>query len=305
MGIERVRRWQWVVLSLVLGLGLAQARRFDADDLPNRLGEGVADRGWFEREVQRQVPLADGTSVPAFSRLRVYPLSVQERGGRRPVHVVAGMYLAHAGHREGPPGGGAPVGKLRPYFYIAPVPYQSLADERARKPVAAAATVRDYLDGLRAKGVTYTYAWWADPRYAAAAWVGGSFVLIGVLWPTALSLLVYGTFRAPPDEKGVSLWKVRPAHTPRRSAVNAAAVGGMSAPGGHAPGRNTASAPRGGAAPAPGAPVTTVPVLSAAPAEDEAAVSPEHEHKEFGARRDDYYPTELKAAARGTDPVHG
>jgi hypothetical protein len=305
MGIERIRRWHWVVLSLVLGLGLAQARRFDADDLPNRLGEGLADRGWFEREVQRRVPLADGTSAPAFGRLRVYPLSVQERGGRRPVHVVAGMYLAHAGNREGAPGGGAAVGKLRPYFFIAPVPYQSLGDERARKPVAPGATVRDYLDGLRGKGVTYTYAWWTDPRYAAAAWVGGSFLLIGGLWPTALNLLAYGTFRAPPDEKGVNLWKVRPVHTPRRSAVNAAAVGGLPAPGGHAPGRNTASAPRGGAAPAPGAPVTMVPVLSAAPAEYEAAVSPEHEHKEFGASRDDYYPTELKAAARGTDPVHG
>jgi hypothetical protein len=307
MRLERVRRWQWVVLSLVVGLGLAQVRRFDADDLPDRLGQGVADRAWFEREVQRRVPLADGSTVPAFGRLRVYPLSVPERTGRRRVHVVAGMYLAHAGNGRGDAGGadagGADaVGKVRPYFFIAPVPYQSLGDERSRKPVDPGATVLDYLDGLRGKGVTYTYAWWAHPRYAAAAWVGGSFVLIGVLWPTALNLLAYGTFRPPPEEKGVSLWKVRPSHTsPPRSAVTAA-VATRPAPAAHAP---VPVAPP----PSPratAAPPDTVPVLSVGPAEDDvAAATPGHEHKEFGARRDDYYPTELKAAPRGAGHAHG
>jgi hypothetical protein len=309
MRLDRFRRWHWVVLSLAVGLGLAQARQFDAHDLLNRLGDGVADRGWFEREVQRQVTLADGSSVPAFGRLRVYPLSVRERGGRRQVHVVAGMYLTHAGDggaAGGGTGGTAAVGKLRPYFFIAPVPYRSLGDERAGKPVDPGATVRRYLDGLRAEGVTYTYAWWADSRYAAAAWVGGSFALVGVLWPTALNLLVYGTFRAPREEKRVSLWKVRPAHLPPpRNAVTVAAVAGPPVAGN----RGAACAappPQQGATAPPGASTATAPVLSVAPAGDEvAAATPGHEHKEFGAKRDDFYPTELKAAPRRTDPVHG
>jgi len=305
MRLERVRRWQWVVLSLVVGLGLAQARRFDADDLPNRLGEGVADRGWFEREVQRRVPLADGSTVPAFGRLRVYPLSVPERTGRRQVHVVAGMYLAQAGNGRGDAGGVDTVGKFRPYFFIAPLPYPSPGDERSRKPVDPRATVLDYLDGLRAKGVTYTYAWWADPRYAAAAWVGGSFVLIGVLWPTALNLLAYGTFRPPPEEKGVSLWKVRPAHAPPpRNAVNVAAV--AAAPVGGERAAISASLPPSPKGDVPAASPAPVPALSVAPSEDDVtAAAPGHEHKEFGAERDDYYPTELKAAGRHTEHAHG
>jgi hypothetical protein len=310
MRLERFRRWHWVVLSLVVGLGLAQARQFDAHDLLNRLGDGFADRGWFEREVQRQVTLADGSSVPAFGRLRVYPLSVRERGGRRQVHVVAGMYLTHVPDGRGGAGGGgaggaSAVGRIRPCFFIAPVPYQSLGDERAGKPVDPGGTVRRYLDGLRAKGVTYTYAWWADSRYAAAAWVGGSFALVGVLWPTALNLLVYGTFGAPREEKGVSLWKVRPAHLPPPRDAVKAAVAGMPVAGNHCA-ISAKPPPQHGATAPQGASRATTPVLSVAPADDEVtAATPGHEHKEFGARRDDFYPTELKAAPRRTDPVHG
>ena len=307
MGLERVRRWHWVVLSLVVGLGLAEARRFDHDELPGRLGEGVADRAWFEREVRRGVTLADGSTVPAFSRLRVYPLTLRERGGRRPVHVVAGMYLAKVGEQGDLSGAaGGPVGKLRPYFFIAPVPYQPLAYQRAGEWVDADATVRDYLDSLRDDGVTYTYAWWAEPRYAMAAWVGGSFVLIGLLWPTALNLLTYGSFRAPPEEKGVDLWKLKPRRRlapPPQPAWTVAPV--ASASGRHvaAPDRSPVTGPASATANRAPAPASA-PVLSLAPAGHDDADQADHEQKEFGAQRDDFYPTELKVTRRA-DQVAG
>ena len=50
--------------------------------------------------------------------------------------------------------------------------------------------------------------------------------------------------------------------------------------------------PDGASAPVP------VPVLTLARAHCDAAVSPEHDHKEFGAKRDDFYPTELKVTRR-------
>lgn len=299
MRLERVKRWQWVILSLVVGTGLALARRVDQDDLPARLGEGVADRAWFEREVRRRVTLADGSTVPAFGRLTVYPLSVPERGGRRPVHVVAGMYLARVDDGGDAAGASAAVGKLRPYFFIAPVPYQSLADQRAGKPVDPKATVRGFLDGLKGSGVTYRYGWWADARWAGAAWAGGSFVLIGLLWPTALNLMVFGRFRAPREEKGISLWKVKSAPAPPRPrpVATAAPAPVVAGPDGYA---FTGSAPHVGpraSAPACDAARAAAPVLSAGPAVDAGvAAAVEHEHKEFGARRDDFYPTELKAA---------
>jgi len=312
MRLERVKRWQWVVISVLVGLGLAYARRADLDDLPSRLGEGVANQQWFERQVQRKVTLADGSTIPAFSRLTVYPLSTPERGGRRAVHVVAGMYLAQvdeAPDRSDPKGAttrpapGA-TGKLRPYFFIAQAPYRSLADVRSGKPVDRRSTVRTYLDGLRDKGVSYTYAWWADARYATAAWVAGSVVVIGLAWPTVVNLIAFGSFRAPREQKGISLWKVkgttsaapRPAAMPTAASLPLPEVPAPVSPGDIAAGID----------PHLGAPDMPVKVLTSAPVE--AVLADDHEHKEFGAKRDDFYPTELRVHPHkpvhvGTDPT--
>ena len=92
-------------------------------------------------------------------------MAVRERGQSKPVHVVAGMYLTEPRYAPGPfaaTTGASPTGKLRPYFYIAPVPFQPVADRQSGKPPAADATVTDYLDSLKSQGVTYAYAWWAD-----------------------------------------------------------------------------------------------------------------------------------------------
>ena len=304
MRLERVKRWQWIVLSIVVGLALAYARRVDHDELPSRLGEGVADRHWFESEVQRQVVLADGSALPALSRLTVYPLSVHERGGRRTVHVVSGMYLSKLdspgvapattpANANPPPA----TGKLRPYFFIAPVPYRPLADERAGKPADTQATVRDYLDGLAGKGVTYRYAWWADARYAAAAWVGGSVLLIGLLWPTAINLLVFGAFRRPPEEKGISLWNVKGAHAPapRQHAVLHPASADRNVEADRIVAQTGPTSASASDLPRP-QPLAPPVALASAPVEPCSVA--EHAHKEFGAKRDDFYPTELKAAAR-------
>jgi hypothetical protein len=82
-----------MAISVVVGLALAYARRDDPEALLSRLGEGIADQRWFEQQVQRRVPLADGSTVPAFGRLTVYPLTLKERGQRINVHVVSGVAL--------------------------------------------------------------------------------------------------------------------------------------------------------------------------------------------------------------------
>jgi len=217
-------------------------------------------------------------------------MTVRERGQSKPVHVVAGMYLSEGRHRPDPPmptTGPAPVGKLRPYFYIAPVPFQPLADVQRGQQPTPGATVINYLDGLKAQGVTYAYAWWADARYAAAAWTGGAFLLIGVVWPTCVNLLAFGTFRRPREEKGVSLWRVK-ASTPK---VQPAAPR-VTTPALDVPDRTVTPMDKP-PVPTERPPATPPPTLVLEPvAAGPAADDP---HKEFGAGRDDFYPTELKA----------
>jgi hypothetical protein len=290
MRLERIQRWQWMVLSIVIGLALAYARRTDPESLLARLGEGVADQRWFEEELLRKVPLADGSTLPAFGRLTVYPITLHERGERKPAYVVAGMYLTEGPHvrRAGVPASGpAMTGKLRPYFYIAPAPFQSLADRQAGKPPTAGATVKDY---LKSKGIPFAYAWWADARFAGAAWVGGAFLLIGVIWPTCVSLLAFGTFRRPREPKGVSLWRVR-APAPARPRQPAAAQAPL--PTHVASDGPVDLTPAGVPSHTDQAPAASPPALRLEPVA--AGPAAEDEHKAFGAGRDDFYPTELKA----------
>jgi hypothetical protein len=45
------------------------------------------------------------------------------------------------------------------------------------------------------------YAWWAEPKTVWTMWMGGSVLVLGVIWPLALQLLIKGGFAPPPREK--------------------------------------------------------------------------------------------------------
>jgi hypothetical protein len=59
---------------------------------------------------------------------------------------------------------------------------------------AANKTVTDLLDEAAADGihVGYRRAWWEAPRYVYEIWIGGSVLLIGVIWPAILRTMQKG-----------------------------------------------------------------------------------------------------------------
>lgn len=63
-------------------------------------------------------------------------------------------------------------------------------------------TVTDYLAALadNREWLSYSYAWWADPKYAYPIWIGGCIFVIGICWPLALSLLVRAGYGPSPEE---------------------------------------------------------------------------------------------------------
>ena len=293
MYVERVKRWQWLLLSVLVGLALWYARRPDASDLA-RYGEGLNDPAAFENALFGAV---DG--VPRVQGLTVHRQAIDDgAGSRRTAYVVSGDYC------DGRPDPIDGTFRWRPRFFLAPVPYRARmnlynlggTDDEAAEAVRRyermeSPTVLDFLRLLEtAKVVSYTHAWWRT--YPAATWVGGSVLLVGVVWPTVINLLAYGRLTRPREEKGVDLSKVRSTATPAPPGTSGPDIehlhqleaeleANLSGAAGPEPDPQPAATPR------------PAPALSTAPLEPVAA--PAHDDTVFGAHADDFYPTERHA----------
>jgi hypothetical protein len=305
VAIQSIKRWQWIAMSLALGLVLSLLQRMPRENWAGAYGESLTQRQ-FEDALVREYQ-----AVRHFRDLIVYPEQVQDVGGaRKTVHIVAGKYFG--GRLEMRNGQQCAI--WRPRCYIAEVPYQPMNERSApaaavrgflslltgspgrampRPPAADPnQTVLTYLNSLKEQGVRYRYAWWRDPRWATALWTGGSVVLIGLIWPTIVNLLVYGSIFRPREEKGIDLSKVRstsaPAATrPGMTEQDLAAVARL-----ESELESKLGAGDGQAAPPPGAPAAE-PVRKLTATQLEAiAAQQAAEQKEFGADEDDFYPTE-------------
>jgi hypothetical protein len=146
--------------------------------------------------------------------------------------------------------------------------------------------VLDFLDSLgKTAGVQYRYAWWGWATTPLAKWVFFSLVLLGGVWPTIINLLTFGSLTRPREEKGVSLLHVKP--PPPKPAPTRVAVGHLAeleheleeSLAGRSPDENTALE------------ATAPKQLSAGPLES-VTVPAAQDDREYGAEKDDFYPTE-------------
>jgi len=282
MRIERIRRWQWILISLAVGWIMGQLQQLPREDWRSAYGQDMTQRD-FERGLQREY-----NGVRHFRDLVVYPDRIQLPGGvSKPIHIVAGLYF------DGRPRvkDGKEQAEWRPRCFVTEVPYKALGP--TTQPAAAAFTVVDYLKSL--KGVGFRYAWWRDPRWAVRLWTAASLVLIGGIWPTLVNLMVYGSVWRPRESKGVDLSQVKPttaeaAPQPSITEKDLAETDRLSA---QLEAQLAAS---------PSDPVSSTNVqnqpppirdLSAAPLVP-AAPETEKDQKDFGQDKDDFYPTELK-----------
>ena len=52
---------------------------------------------------------------------------------------------------------------------------------------------------FKGRHLTFTYAWWNQPRVMITAWVLGCFVLVGVIWPFVVNLIAFGSLWRPAE----------------------------------------------------------------------------------------------------------
>ena len=124
MGIERVRRWQWVAISLAVGFVAYEVRRAVPTPLA-RYGTQLSDQKTFESAIVR-----DYNGQRLFHDLVVYPVEVDEGGRKSLKHFVAGQYFHGKPRKEG----GSWRADWKPYCFVAPVPFEPMTRGEAEDP---------------------------------------------------------------------------------------------------------------------------------------------------------------------------
>lgn len=245
MSVQRVRWWQWVVLSLVVGAVFAWVWVDTSADLVSPPGRG---RDWFISELRRKTE----TGEPTLRDIVVEPLKTNVLG--EPVQRVRFKVFARNIKTE-------KWEQMEDGSMIVPVPFIAAAPHQDYR-------VADWLKEQKEKNpaIDYTYAWWqvsgmlpdnmegetlqkffqrpadkkpwfwqkSDDRSLyfwerpydrelhfwqkpANAWLtamGASVLLIGVTWPMVIRMLVRMGFGVPEDELGVDLSKVKSSARP-------------------------------------------------------------------------------------------
>ncbi|MCY2953129.1 MAG: hypothetical protein NTU53_14290 [Planctomycetota bacterium] len=312
MKIERIKRWQWMLISLVVGGLLSSVRLMYGADVDG--SNSMNSQSQLELGLMREE-----RGVRYFKDLVVYPNLTQKDKGRR-YYIVMGKYYSGRPERQSD---GKFLAVWRPYFFVetaAVYTPRSINLASLNKPggpdyakkykAITKPTVLDFLAIMKeAKGINYSYAWWAEPGKGTVVWMGASFVLIGLIWPSVVSLLAYGTLTPPVEEKGTDLSKVRSSTTtgPAKPTepteddmdelkrMERALEEKIKASDRDA---GPAAQPAVAAGPAP------IKQLTATTSET-MAVEGHKDEKEFGAKADDFYPTERTGGKPKPDQKHG
>jgi hypothetical protein len=287
---ERIRYWQWLVIAVFIGLGVARVRQGYVDDAIKDLGESLNGQAQFEESLLRDVQ-----GHRQFENVIVTPERLPDgRGGFHFVHVVRGMYWD--GRLNSPTG--AQQITWSPAFFVADVPYHPQLNlallgpqgEQINRRLSAIRnpTVLDFLSAVQqTHAVHYRYEWWRGSAYAPWLWLGGCTLIIGLALPRVINLSVYGTFTRPKIEKRPAIApSYRTTHSgPTMTNQDLAQLSHLER--GMEQQLHAATAETVLLAAATESPVRA---LTSTPLEQ--AAQSHADQKDFGAEKDDFYPTE-------------
>jgi hypothetical protein len=179
MHAQDLKRWHWVAISIVVGIALSIAwSSIEWDENVPSIGQRDFESGLIIPYPQ-QGHLSNVTVLPAQEGK--YKIIAQEM------------------RNTSTPG----VMDLRPVAYLADSPYKSSQWNGGGDQYK---TVLDYLTTLKKNnpdmGIAYRYAWWRDTWAVYLLWTGASVLLIGVVWPSVVSLMVGAGLGFKGEEKG-------------------------------------------------------------------------------------------------------
>src|SRR5262245_8291427 len=172
MGIERFKRWQWVLIGALVGIALAYMWTNLATSIE---GLKSSDPVAFERDVTLK---DDSSGLPFVTSIVIHPAEDSFDG---PVNVVTYKRLAR--DRSGR------VGWLSKRM-VAKIPYTPVIPGRVEPTEGM--TIQGYLEALARSDntVRYHYGWWLEPKKAAIIGSLLGMLVIGGVWPSLLNVMV-------------------------------------------------------------------------------------------------------------------
>lgn len=223
--MQNLKRWHWMLIAVAVGLVVGYIRTLYIDMVLDG-HQTISSQERFEQVLTTKEKLPGGERF-AFTNLMVVR-DPEDKEGK--TYAIMGRCISGRPFL-------APDGKIKrydlPYLYMAKTPYtpksplpeatrksrrtwsdffQSIFEVVGLKKRDDPKSVLSYLRQLRdAHGIQFTYAWWKEPRVTVAMTVLGSVAIIGLIWPTIVNLIVFGSVFRPREEKekGISLRKVR------------------------------------------------------------------------------------------------
>ena len=288
-----LKRWHWLALSILIGLCAGYAAMPTSIDLRS-YGEGLNGQKDFEQSLLREIK-----GRRRFMDLTVHRQSITNPdGGTRLAWIVSGLYCSNApDSRDG-------NYHWKPYFFVADDPYKPAnplrqltngqgAERIAQFQKLPHPTILDFLDVLHGTvGVNFVHTRWRT--YALQTYLIASILLIGFVFPTLIDLIVFGRFLRPREARGITYATFTSKASNAQPKVTADDLNKLKELDAAMEESLKAGATTAKPVPAVITPAPAIRQLNPMP-ETAAAASAKEDHRAFGAKPDDYYPTEKKA----------
>ena len=292
MNIVSISRWQWMLIGVLAGALFGYARESSAnfyDELQSYGSRRLGQRE-FEEALDRKLH-----GKPCLTDVVVFPHRLGGMGARTlTLHVVSGLFFDGRTQVED----GKLTARWEPAYFVASAPYVPATPLPGAmvggSQQAEFENVIAYLrSSQRSEAVSFRYLRWRWAVRPQFLWTCGGFVFIGLVWPTLVNLLVFGTLVRPRQAKGLSLWKVRTSQQRPATPAKAADIDtALPAELNRDLEASAAGTPPAAVAAAP--PTPTVRTLGCTQVAPPATLVARQRRTSFGANEEDFYPTELR-----------
>jgi hypothetical protein len=175
MQLDQLKRWQWALIGIIVGLMIAYVRTGVEPDNSVSMSLSV-------REFSQEVGVDD---LPG-NRQRIEdivlhpPSDPAESAYHKAVQIVTFKRAVFDEQRKG--------WVYKPAAIKVELPFKA----PGREGGDYGGSFENYMKAVQEenKAVTYQFAWWEVPRDQYLIWTAGCLVVIGGVWPTIISLLV-------------------------------------------------------------------------------------------------------------------